>query len=237
MKQMVGSLVSDVKKETGKIIHLAEKKKKWEKNFAVKKAADKTQPAKKLSPSKGNQSQTKTEKTRSDKSESPALMNTFCPVCKKGKIIKGRAAYGCSEYKKGCSFRINFKIEGKTLTENQILTLVVNGKTGEINGFSVNSNKVKGHLILDENFVPKLKISENVSIHENIHNNKIPSPVKSTTLKCRKCGHGHMIRGNAAYGCSRYKEGCRFIVPFDLLRMKYNTEELSEDILDRITRS
>ncbi|MBR1712049.1 MAG: DNA topoisomerase 3 [Alloprevotella sp.] len=31
-----------------------------------------------------------------------------CPVCGQGKIIKGKAAYGCSRWKEGCSFRKPF---------------------------------------------------------------------------------------------------------------------------------
>ena len=31
-----------------------------------------------------------------------------CPKCKKGKIIKGKSAFGCSEWKSGCSFRTSF---------------------------------------------------------------------------------------------------------------------------------
>lgn len=31
-----------------------------------------------------------------------------CPVCGKGTIIKGKTAYGCSEWKNGCTFRKNF---------------------------------------------------------------------------------------------------------------------------------
>lgn len=32
-----------------------------------------------------------------------------CPVCGKGTIIKGKAAYGCSEWKAGCTFRKTFE--------------------------------------------------------------------------------------------------------------------------------
>ena len=31
-----------------------------------------------------------------------------CPVCGKGTIIKGKTAYGCSEWRNGCTFRKNF---------------------------------------------------------------------------------------------------------------------------------
>jgi DNA topoisomerase-3 len=32
----------------------------------------------------------------------------ICPKCKKGKIIKGKSAFGCSEWKNGCNFRTAF---------------------------------------------------------------------------------------------------------------------------------
>lgn len=40
---------------------------------------------------------------------SDALIGQPCPVCGKGHIIKGNTAYGCSEWKNGCTFRLNFK--------------------------------------------------------------------------------------------------------------------------------
>ena len=30
---------------------------------------------------------------------------------------------------------------------------------------------------------------------------------------CPKCKQGHVIKGNTAYGCSRWKEGCDFRAP------------------------
>lgn len=37
------------------------------------------------------------------------LEQVQCPLCGKGHIIKGRAAYGCSQYASGCSFRVPFE--------------------------------------------------------------------------------------------------------------------------------
>jgi DNA topoisomerase-3 len=31
---------------------------------------------------------------------------------------------------------------------------------------------------------------------------------------CPLCGQGHIIKGKTAYGCSRWKEGCTYRVPF-----------------------
>lgn len=33
-------------------------------------------------------------------------------------------------------------------------------------------------------------------------------------VPCPQCGTGHIVRGRAAFGCSRYGEGCRFVLPF-----------------------
>lgn len=37
-----------------------------------------------------------------------AIIGTVCPVCGKGTVIKGKTAYGCSEWKNGCTFRKPF---------------------------------------------------------------------------------------------------------------------------------
>lgn len=38
-----------------------------------------------------------------------SIIGKPCPKCGKGTIIKGNAAYGCSNYKNGCDFKIPFK--------------------------------------------------------------------------------------------------------------------------------
>ncbi|MBR5101819.1 MAG: DNA topoisomerase III, partial [Muribaculaceae bacterium] len=32
---------------------------------------------------------------------------------------------------------------------------------------------------------------------------------------CPQCGEGHLLKGKAAFGCSRYASGCNFLLPFD----------------------
>ena len=46
--------------------------------------------------------------TPSATGEVDALVGQPCPLCGKGTIIKGKAAYGCSEWRNGCTFRKNF---------------------------------------------------------------------------------------------------------------------------------
>ena len=145
-----------------------------------------------------------------------------CPKCKEGKIIKGKTAYGCSNYKNGCKFKVDFTFMDKKLTENQIFTLINKGKTTSIKGFVENGEKISAKLIFDENF--------NISLDKSVNK----KAKKEDKLSCPKCGKGTMLKGKSAYGCSEYKAGCKFIIPFDILKNDYNTETLTDSILSKM---
>lgn len=48
-----------------------------------------------------------------------------CPKCKKGLVIKGKTAYGCSDWKAGCDYKVDYNkvkelLEGKEKTQEQV---------------------------------------------------------------------------------------------------------------------
>lgn len=45
-----------------------------------------------------------------------------CPVCGNGYILKGKSAFGCSEWKNGCTFRINFDGNIENLSQKELLS-------------------------------------------------------------------------------------------------------------------
>mgnify|MGYP000147352137 CR=1 FL=1 len=52
-----------------------------------------------------------------------------CPKCKKGTVLKGKTAYGCSEYKAGCDFVFTFEnikkiANGNPLTKELVLKII-----------------------------------------------------------------------------------------------------------------
>lgn len=47
-----------------------------------------------------------------------------CPKCKKGHLLKGKTAYGCSEYKSGCDLRLAFQDYPAELTPQQLYDLL-----------------------------------------------------------------------------------------------------------------
>lgn len=52
------------------------------------------------------------------------LEQIVCPLCGKGHLLKGRAAYGCSEYKAGCTLRLPFEEYPADLTPGKLNALV-----------------------------------------------------------------------------------------------------------------
>jgi DNA topoisomerase-3 len=76
----------------------------------------------------------------------------ICPKCKTGTMLKGRTAYGCSEYKAGCTFKVLFEQYGKILTEKQLLPLIQNGKSLKIPGLVLDGQQVDSALMFDSAF-------------------------------------------------------------------------------------
>lgn len=70
----------------------------------------------------------KTKKSRkSKKSESAAvasIADIVCPVCGKGHLLKGSTAYGCSEYKNGCSLRLPFDEYPATISPEELRDMI-----------------------------------------------------------------------------------------------------------------
>ncbi len=64
----------------------------------------------KRTPAKDAQAQPKAKSTPKKKAEpQDPLVGQPCPLCGKGHIIKGKTAYGCSEWKNGCTYRQPFQ--------------------------------------------------------------------------------------------------------------------------------
>ncbi len=140
------------------------------------------------------------EPTISADSSKKAPASNPCPKCQKGEVIKGKSAYGCSNFK-ACDFRLPFEFMGKKLTDKQVETLVLKGKTGNLKGFEQNGEKVEGKLILDDNKQLTLEPKEV----------KQQTPEDLVGKPCPKCKKGTVVKGKTAYGCSNYQE-CDFRV-------------------------
>lgn len=169
----------------------------------------------------------KTENKKSTKKGTSKPEQVICPKCKKGTIVKGKTAYGCNNFKNGCDFRFPFTISEKKLTEKQIHTTILKGKSPQIKGFIVNGEKTEGIIELSDTFTPELKIK--------IQSKKQNNPITPQKLTCPVCGKGTILKGKAAYGCSEFKTGCSFVIPFTKLKEQFNTETISQEILNSLS--
>lgn len=166
--------------------------------------------------------------TNDNKGMNP-LVGQKCPKCKKGNLLKGKTAYGCSEYTTGCSFIVPFVFKNKKLTEKQVLQILQKGKTSTIKGFTTDTvsntgGKVDGIICFNSNFE---LILEEVKTTKKIKQ-------KSDELLCPKCKKGHIIKGKTAYGCSDYATGCDFRFLFNDIRAKANGAELTKELVCKI---
>ena len=74
-----------------------------------------------------------------------------CPVCKKGSILEGKTAFGCSAWKTGCTLRIPFSFMGKKITKSHVATLINGKETIVISGFEdKGGKKIRGKLKLSK---------------------------------------------------------------------------------------
>jgi len=156
------------------------------------------------------------------------VVKKTCPKCKKGKLLKGGTAFGCSEYKNNCNFKIPFKFYGKKISENQLIRLLQKGCTTNLKGFTVTSGKVDGLLRFDENFNLKFEQKEVSST---------PTERKDDTsdkIFCPKCKKGTILKGKKAYGCSDYKNGCDFVYTFQNIKKIANGKPLTKELVLKI---
>jgi len=126
-----------------------------------------------------------------------------CPVCGLGVIIEGKKGFGCDKWKEGCSFVIWKKVAGKTLSQVQIKQLLENGRTRKIKGFKSKTGK---------SFDAILELKDGKV--EFCFDSPAPggSGDNASGPACPVCGQGSIIDGKKGYGCSRWKDGCKFII-------------------------
>ena len=162
----------------------------------------------------------KQQKAKKSKKAELGILSEACPKCKIGRLLKGKTAYGCSEYQQGCGFVLPFKFSEKKISERQYIRLLRKGTTVNLKGFKTNSGKVDGVLILDDHF--KLQINPKDK-HQDIN-------------LCPKCKKGNIIKGKTAFGCSNYKVGCGFKVPFETVKAQLNGEKPSLELVYEVLR-
>ena len=202
MKKMVDELVYEVRSNSSK--------KRISSNTSV------------ISSAVENSTKSKTKKS----TKSKTVAGKTCPKCKTGKLLKGSSAYGCSEYKNNCSFKIPFKTYDKKVSENQIIRLLNKGCTTNLKGFKIDGKSTEGLLRFDDNFVIKFELKKNIEAQK-----KDAETSSTSKIPCPKCNSGNILKGKTAYGCSNYKKGCDFVFSFVDIKKIANGKPLTKELV------
>ncbi|WP_430927650.1 DNA topoisomerase 3 [Polaribacter marinivivus] len=202
MKKMVDELVYEVRSNSSK--------KRISSNTSI------------ISSAVENSTKSKTKKS----TKSKTVAGKTCPKCKTGKLLKGSSAYGCSEYKNNCSFKIPFKIYDKKVSENQIIRLLNKGCTTNLKGFKIDGKSTEGLLRFDDNFVIKFEPKKNIEAQK-----KDAETSSTSKIPCPKCNSGNILKGKTAYGCSNYKKGCDFVFSFVDIKKIANGKPLTKELV------
>ena len=222
MKAMTAELVDGVRmsKQVSKIDTSQIPDRKYGKKGSYKSNA---KPAARRSKSNGSKPKPTAKKTK--------VTECVCPRCKKGTLLKGSTAYGCSQYKTGCTFKLPFHFMEKKISDNQVLRLLSKGSTVTLKGFKRGQNKVDGVVKFDQNWQLSLIPPKA----------KMPATAKKQTPKskmiCPKCKAGEILKGKTAYGCSAWKSGCDFRYPFDVLIQKMGKRKPTTSLVKTILSS
>ena len=170
-------------------------------------------------------------KTKKASSKKKTVVAKECPKCKKGQLLKGSSAYGCSSYKNGCDFKLPFIFMDKKISENQLIRLIDKGCTTNLKGFKNGIDKIEGLVRFDANFNLKLE-QKQTSVKVQSKTTEV-----SETITCPKCKKGTVLKGKSAYGCSNYKNGCDFVFTFDNIKKVANGQKLTKELVLKIISS
>ena len=159
------------------------------------------------------------KKSQKKASSKKTVTGKECPKCKKGNLLKGSTAYGCSNYKNGCDFKLPFAFLDKKISENQLIRLLDKGCTTNLKGWKTDQGKAEGLVRFDDNFNLKLEPKQGGATKAKT----VPD-----TITCPKCKKGTILKGKSAYGCSEHKNGCSFVFPFSRIKELANGKAITK---------
>jgi len=55
---------------------------------------------------------------------------------------------------------------------------------------------------------------------------------KKQALVCPRCKEGTMLKGKSAWGCSKYKDGCKTLIPFEFMGKKLSDKQVEQLVIN-----
>ncbi|HLV40555.1 DNA topoisomerase 3 [Xanthomarina sp.] len=92
--------------------------------------------------------------------------------------------------------------------------------------FIVNMKKMVDELVYEvRSETTRANISQATVVKQREAKTEHKKKAGITAETCPKCKNGTLIKGKTAYGCSAYKDGCKFILPFEVYGKKISEKQ------------
>ncbi len=151
----------------------------------------------------------------------------ICPLCGSGVLFQG-SAWRCMS----CRFHIAGKMAGRDLQAVEVGALLKDGRTRRLYGFRKRGGSVfKAALVLESDGGLSFDFKKDPNEQDRPPLPGQPPYAFGKRVDCPVClsgastEPGYVIEGRAAWGCSRWREGCPFRVPFVVQGKKLPPEQ------------
>jgi DNA topoisomerase-3 len=157
-----------------------------------------------------------------------------CPRCG-GAVREDLRAFSCSS---GCGFAMQKKVAGRAIGAKLASVLLAKRRSEVLHGFRGKANKkFAAALVLEEDGSLRFSFDGDASARARTPREpprRARAPISE--LPCPRCEQGTLIAGHRGWGCTRWREGCRFVVWFETAGRKLSEAQLRDLILRKKTR-
>ncbi len=136
-----------------------------------------------------------------------------CPLCN-APVIKGRSAYGCSDWKAGCKFVLPAKVWELPISPQLAREVLAHKRSLTPHPIVVKGRKLFATLSLTKK--GKLK-NEEAAVEKK-------ESGQETLGACPVCS-GDVVVGSKAFGCSNWRNGCKFVIWKTMAQRAISREE------------
>ncbi len=165
-----------------------------------------------------------------------------CPRCQ-GDVVERRSGFDCL----ACHFSVPRRLAGRELSATEVRDLLRRGQTGVLSGFrSKKKKRFRAALRIEDGEVrfafPERRRGKSGAAPARTPRAAPKIAPKTGTaadladLLCPVCQRTGMVAGRRAWGCSHWREGCTFTVPFVIDEKKLTVTELRDLLIKGKTR-
>ncbi|RRJ99872.1 DNA topoisomerase III [Opitutaceae bacterium TAV3] len=143
-----------------------------------------------------------------------------CPACH-APVMRGRTGYGCSQWRGGCKFVLPGEYLGLTITPVLAREILIHKHTLAPQPVVIKQSPCLATLRLDK---------KGALTHDVVQQVNKAGEGSDTLGRCPACG-GDIVAGVKAYGCSNWRNGCRFVV-WKTIAQKEITPDIVKTLLE-----